>query len=63
MSNKEPTHIAYVVSGDGDKKAWTRIGAAWGNRDGKGFNIVLDAVPVSGRLTLRLAKDAEGGAQ
>jgi len=66
MSTKHPTHHAYVVSGDGDRKSWTRIGAAWANKDGGGFNIVLDAIPVSGRLTLRTpsAKDAvEGGAQ
>ena len=63
--SKQPTHYAYVVTGDGEKKAWTRIGAAWANNDGKGLNIVLDAVPVSGRVTLRVpsASGAEGGAQ
>lgn len=66
MSNKKPTHYAYVVTGEGDKRSWTRIGAAWSNRDGEGYNLILDAVPVNGRITLRVpsAKDAvEGGAQ
>ncbi len=63
--SKQPTHYAYVVTGEAEKKSWTRIGAAWPNSDGEGFNIVLDAVPVSGRITLRVpsAKDAAGGAQ
>lgn len=61
--SKKPSHYAYVVSGEGDKKVWTRIGAAWTNADGNGLNLILEAAPVSGRLTLRVAKDAEGGAQ
>lgn len=65
MSNKKPTHYAYVVAGEGDRKTWTRIGAAWANKDGEGFSVILDALPTSGRLVLRVpAKDdAEGGAQ
>lgn len=65
--SKKPSHYAYVVSGDGDKKIWARIGAAWANADGNGLNIVLDSVPVSGRLTLRIPTDkadaGNGGAQ
>lgn len=65
--SKKPSHYAYVVSGEGEKKTWVRIGAAWANADGQGLNLVLDAVPVSGRLTLRIPSkqeaDAEGGAQ
>jgi hypothetical protein len=53
-----PSHIAYSVieAKEGiDKKArWLEIGAAWPNADGKGFNITLDAVPVNGRITLRV---------
>ena len=66
MSNKKPTHYAYVVSGEGDKRTWTRIGAAWANKDREGYNIVLDALPTSGRITLRVPspkETAEGGAQ
>jgi hypothetical protein len=38
-----------------DKKArWIEIGAAWPNEDGKGFNVVLDAQSINGRLTLRV---------
>lgn len=63
MSNKKPTHYAYVVSGEGEARTWTRVGAAWANKDGAGYNIVLDALPVGGRITLRTPSEKEGGAQ
>lgn len=54
-----PAYIAYHVketaAGDnGDKRGvWTRVGAAWPNKDGKGFHVVLDVMPLDGRLILR----------
>jgi hypothetical protein len=52
-SNK-PTHDAFAVSGEGRKAIWTRIGAAWPNDDGKGYNIVIaPGVSVSGKIVLR----------
>lgn len=54
-----PTHIAYHVreGRDGNKGFWTRIGAAWANADGKGFNIQLEVAPLDGRITLRTASE------
>jgi len=37
-----PTHTAYQVSDGKDKGYWTRIGAAWAHKDGKGFSIQLE---------------------
>jgi hypothetical protein len=56
-----PTHIVYqVLDREGDKSAiWTRIGAAWPHNDGKGFNITLTALPVDGRLSVRVASEAK----
>jgi hypothetical protein len=70
MANS-PTYIAYHVkdtnAGDNGEKrgVWTRVGAAWPNKDGKGFNVVLDVVPLDGRLILRepLERDNAGGMQ
>jgi hypothetical protein len=57
-SSKAPSHIAYQVSDrEGRKAIWTRIGAAWQNADGQGFNIQLEAVPLDGRVTLRVATE------
>jgi hypothetical protein len=56
--SKGPSHIAYHVRDrEGGKGFFTRIGAAWQHRDGKGFNVQLDCVPLDGRITLRLVGD------
>jgi hypothetical protein len=58
QTNKMPSHIAYQVRDrDGKKGFWTRIGSAWPNADGKGFNIQLEVVPLDGRITLRVATE------
>lgn len=56
---KRPTHAIYQVIGDGEKARWIRIGAAWANRDGKGFNLKFDAYPASGRTVIREVSDDE----
>lgn len=57
-TGKQPTHIAYQVRDrEGGKAFWTRIGAAWQNSDGKGFNIQLECVPLDGRITLRIVSE------
>ncbi len=59
-ASKAPTHIAYTVRDlDNDRSFWTRIGSAWAHADGNGFNIQVDAVPLDGRITLRVATDAK----
>ena len=35
-----------------DRTFWTKIGSAFKNRDGS-FNVLLDALPVSGKLHVR----------
>lgn len=58
MSNKPTHHIYHVRDGEESEKGyWTRIGAAWPHKDGKGFSLSLELVPLSGRLTLREAQD------
>ena len=45
---------------DGEEKAnWIRIGVAFENKDGKGFNLQLTALPVSGKLVMRLHEPRE----
>jgi hypothetical protein len=63
---KAPTHGVYVVQGDGDNARWMKIGAAWQNRDGKGMNVILDALPLTNKIVVRefIEKEAEDkGAQ
>ena len=57
-SSKTPSHIAYhVKNGNSGKGRWTEIGAAWANKDGNGFNIQIDTVPLDGLITIRVASD------
>jgi hypothetical protein len=53
QAGRQPTHRLYRVVGDGKTAIWTRIGAAWPNKDGLGFSLQCDAVPLQGRLVLR----------
>ena len=40
---------------DGEEKAnWIRLGVAFENKDGKGFNLQLTAYPVTGKLVMSL---------
>ncbi len=64
---RRPTHRLYRVLGDGSSAIWTPIGAAWPNKDGLGFSLSCDAVPLTGRIVMRLIQErgaeAEGGQQ
>lgn len=58
QQSKRPTHGAYHVrdgkTGDG---FWTRIGSAWPHKDGLGFNIQVDTVPLDGKITIRVSSE------
>ena len=54
-STKKPSHIAYSIrQRDGKDSKWTEIGVAFPHKDGKGYDILFDVVPLSGRLTIRV---------
>lgn len=61
--SKKPTHTAYVVR-DGKKESdrgyWLEVGAAWPHKDGKGFDLMLSALPTDGRLVVRLNEPKTG---
>ena len=40
-TNNRPSHVAWLVEGEGDKSTWTEIGAMWPNKDGQGFQLNL----------------------
>lgn len=52
-SKTHPSHNCYVVEGEAETAYWTRIGSAWSHPDGKGFNLALSAIPITGRLVIR----------
>lgn len=55
-NSAKPTHNVFVVEGDGEKAYWTKIGAAWQHNDGEGLNVTLSALPVNGRIVIRIPK-------
>ena len=57
MANQQPTYTAYTVAKrEGKDDYWTAIGAAFMHQDGDGFNIVLQALPLDGKIVLRVPK-------
>ncbi|MFN0007208.1 MAG: hypothetical protein ACKVXR_04810 [Planctomycetota bacterium] len=57
-AGKQPSHAVYHVrDNEGSKAFWTRIGSAWAHADGKGFNVQVETVPLSGRISLRVPSD------
>ncbi len=59
----KPAYNAYSVreyEKDGKKDSvWTKIGVAFAHKNGGGFDIVLEALPINGRITLREPKADE----
>jgi len=62
-ATKKPSHYAYSVKQgkDEDNSFWTKIGVAFAYKDGEGFDLVLEAVPLDGRVRLRVPKERESG--
>lgn len=53
----KPSHRLFLVTGTGKSASWREIGAAWPNKDGKGFLITCEAVPLQGRIVMRAATE------
>lgn len=48
-TTNRPTHRVYaIIKKDGEEKGtWLEMGAAWPHRDGKGFGVKLNLIPLS----------------
>lgn len=60
MSNtQQPIYQAYtVIKREGQDDYWLNIGAAFSHADGNGLNVLLQALPINGKLVLRPPKDS-----
>lgn len=58
-AGQKPPFIAYSIRerGEGKKAKFTEIGVAFPHKDGKGFDVLCDAMPLSGRITLRVPSE------
>ena len=60
-TSMKPSYSVFTVEdkGEGNDPFWLKIGAAFEHKDGKGFNLALQALPTDGRLVLREYKEPE----
>lgn len=51
----QPNLYAFAVEDAprGQKSYWTRIGRLFPHKDGKGYDLVLNALPINGRIVVR----------
>lgn len=55
--SNRPSHRALVNLGDEKQKNWHEIGALWPHKDGNGYTLKLDLIPVIPReIVIRVAK-------
>jgi hypothetical protein len=60
---KQPTHRAYsVIRREGQDDFWLNVGLAFPHKDGGGFNIMLQAFPLDGKIVCREITDDEDDA-
>lgn len=58
-------HFTYAVEDapKGQKAYWTRIGRLFPHKDGKGYDLLLNALPVNGRIVIRQEEPREEAAK
>jgi hypothetical protein len=65
MANQQPAYRAFtVIKREGEDDWWIPIGAAFAHEKGDGFNVILQALPISAgdgtcKIVLRPPKDAD----
>lgn len=62
---RQPTHRAYSVTRrEGQDDFWLNLGLVFPHKDGSGFNIMLQAFPLDGKIVCReIADDDQPAAQ
>jgi hypothetical protein len=57
MAAQQPNYTAYtVIKREGQDDFWIAIGGAWMHQDGDGYNVILQALPIDGKIVLRPPK-------
>lgn len=61
---KQPTHRAYsVIRREGQDDFWLNIGLVFPHKDGSGFNIMLQALPLDGKIVCRGIGEGDDAAE
>lgn len=57
---RQPTHRAYsVIRREGQDDFWLNVGLVFPHKDGDGFNIMLQAFPLDGKLVCRVIGESD----
>lgn len=56
MKGKRPNYTVSTVLNTGNGDRWREIGVAFSNEQGDTITVLLDALPVTGKLVLRAPK-------
>ena len=57
---KQPTHTAFsVIKREGKQDYWLNIGLVFPHKDGTGFTIRLQALPLDGKIVIREITEGE----
>ena len=60
---RQPTHRAYsVIRREGQDDFWLNLGLVFPHKDDGGFNIMLQAFPLDGKIVCRSIVEDENGA-
>ena len=51
--SKSPAFQARHVTNKGGHSFWTKVGAVWPHRDGKGLSLILSVIPMNVQIVLR----------
>jgi hypothetical protein len=58
---RQPTHRAYsVIKREGQDDYWLNLGLVFAHKDGGGFNIMLQAFPLDGKIVCREIAEGDG---
>lgn len=61
---RQPTHRAYsVIRREGQEDFWLNVGLVFPHKDNGGFNIMLQAFPLDGKIVCRELAEDEGTAE
>ena len=56
----KPSHRAYtVIKRENKDDYWLNLGVCFPHEDGEGFNLLLQALPLDGKIVLRTYKEDE----
>ncbi|HEX8167169.1 MAG TPA: hypothetical protein VF601_15475 [Beijerinckiaceae bacterium] len=62
MPNEQPGYRVYtVIERENEEPFWLNLGLAFPHKDGHGFNVLLNALPLDGKLVIRQQDETQGG--